>query len=286
MLLIYGRIAPDAFAPNVKFRQGSGGFIRTRLNEAEKRKDIDLLFLGSSHCYRGFDTRIFAQHGYNCMNLGSSAQTPLQTEVLVERYLDKLNPKKVIYEVYPGTFTFDGVESALDLISNDEIDSYALNMALKTNNIKVYNTLLYVWLNDVLNITPEYVEPRQKGTSTYVKGGYVEMISKINTKKCDKKEDWKIREEQFEAFKRIINKLKSRNIEIFLVYAPITKSLYSSHTNNSYIDRLFHGEAPYFNFNKDEKFDDEKHFYDLDHLNQEGVELFNDLVIRNVLKKK
>jgi hypothetical protein len=36
----------------------------SRLSEIKNYKDIDILFLGSSHTYRGFDTRIFLDSGY------------------------------------------------------------------------------------------------------------------------------------------------------------------------------------------------------------------------------
>ena len=92
----------------------SYGHMYSRISEIKNQEDVDILFLGSSHAYRGFDTRIFLENGYKSFNLGSSAQTPTQTKVLVERYLGSLNPELVIYEVYPKTFTMDGVESSLD----------------------------------------------------------------------------------------------------------------------------------------------------------------------------
>ena len=88
----------------------------TRLNEVKNIKNIDILFLGSSHTYRGFDTRVFKKNGYNSFNLGSSSQSPIQTLTLTKRYLNQLNPKLIVYEVYPTTFTIDGIESSLDII--------------------------------------------------------------------------------------------------------------------------------------------------------------------------
>ena len=81
----------------------------TRLKEVKTVKNVDILFLGSSHTYRGFDTSIFHDCGYSAFNLGSSSQTPIQTLTLANRYLKQLNPKLVVLEVYPGNFTGDGV---------------------------------------------------------------------------------------------------------------------------------------------------------------------------------
>ena len=91
-----------------------------------KIKNVDVLFLGSSHAYRGFDPRIFRKRGYSSFNLGSSAQTPSQTKVWLKRYLKHLNPKIVIYEVYPGTFSSDGIEASLDLVDWFFVESLIL----------------------------------------------------------------------------------------------------------------------------------------------------------------
>jgi len=78
---------------------------------------VDILFLGSSHSYRGFNPQYFS--GYKTFNLGSSAQTPIQTNLLLKRYLHQLNPKTIVYEVYPISLSIDGVESSSDIIAND-----------------------------------------------------------------------------------------------------------------------------------------------------------------------
>ena len=112
---------PNSLHPNLRYHPGSGGFLFSRLKEVKTQNNIDLLILGSSHAYRGFDTRIFNNEGINAFNLGSSAQTPVQTNYLLKTYLKQLKPKVVLYEVYPETFTFDGVEAEMDLISNEEL---------------------------------------------------------------------------------------------------------------------------------------------------------------------
>ena len=121
-LIIWVHYAPSRFKPNIIYNMGSYGFMYSRLSEIKNYENTNILFLGSSHAYRGFDTRIFLDKGLKSFNLGSSSQTPLQTKVLLKRYLERLNPKLVIYEVYPETFTIDGVESSLDIIANDKND--------------------------------------------------------------------------------------------------------------------------------------------------------------------
>ena len=70
-----------------------------------------------------------------------------------------------------------------------------------------------------------------------------------------------------------------------LVYAPIPKANYNSFSNNTYFDSIMKSYAPYYNFNETISLIDSLHFYDADHLNQDGVHIFNEKVME-VLKEK
>ena len=48
------------------------GFLNSRIKDIRNYHNVDVLFLGSSHCYRTFDTRFYRSHGISCFNLGSS----------------------------------------------------------------------------------------------------------------------------------------------------------------------------------------------------------------------
>src|SRR3972149_6768649 len=47
------------------------------LAEFDRTQNYDLIFLGSSHCYRCFDPFVFQKFGLTTYNLGSSSQTPI-----------------------------------------------------------------------------------------------------------------------------------------------------------------------------------------------------------------
>ena len=139
----WAEYSPKIISSNLKSKEiyTTPGSLYFRTKELKKYNDLDVLFLGSSHAYRGFDTRFYENYGLNVFNLGSSSQTQIQTNILVERYLDSLNPKIVIYEVYPGTFMNDGVESSVDLLINGENDMRSIEMAFNINSITTYNAL-------------------------------------------------------------------------------------------------------------------------------------------------
>ena len=56
LLYVFGGINNSRFKPNLIYKTSHNSI---RLNEVKNKENLDILFLGSSHAYRGFDTRIF-----------------------------------------------------------------------------------------------------------------------------------------------------------------------------------------------------------------------------------
>jgi hypothetical protein len=277
-LFIWGNLVPADFRSNLFYR-GSPGHMFTRLKEVKNSNVVDILVLGSSHAYRGFDPRILSAFGYSTFNLGSSAQTPQQTDLLLTRYLDHLNPKLVIYEVFPLTFNLDGVESSLDVIANDKNDLKSLEMALEINNIKVYNTLMVTELNDMLRPNQFLEEPLRRGTDTYISGGFVETRLTDFKPKTLSNLTLELNPAQLSKFAEIIGMLKAKGITVILVFAPVSSALYQSYSDVDAFDDMMKKYSTYYNFNKILSLTDSLYFYDSHHLNQQGVELFNSKLI-------
>lgn len=267
---------PQALKPNLTYKIGSYGNLFSRIKDIENYKDIDVLFIGTSHAYRGFDTRNFDSENYKTFNLGSSSQTPIQSKILLERYLERLNPKTIVFEVNPETFTSDGVEASLDIVANDKNDLKSLKMAFEINNIKTWNTLIFAKINDVFDLNKNFVEPKQKNEDTYIQGGFVEKQVTFfkNTTFSDTK--WVFNKKQIKAFEECVALIKSKNIKLILLDTPITKSLYKSFTNQIEFDSLMQTFGTYYDFNKNSELNDSLHFYDGEHLNQNGVNIFNE----------
>ena len=286
-LILCALVLPSGLTKNIQYHIGGTGQMNSRIKDIQNFKNCDIVFLGSSHAYRSFDTRIFSQQHIKSFNLGSSSQTPIQTEMLLDKYLDYLNPKTIVYEVYPLTFTEDGVESALDLIANDHIDLNTFNMVLNLNHTKVYNTFLYGYFRQFFSLNDVFSEPRNINDDTYIDGGFVERkLTYYNHDSVYKSKILELNKNQKQSFERTILKLKQRGVKIILVQAPVTHNLYNSVLNNSVIDSYYLSKTPnYFNFNKLINLNDHQHFFDADHLNQNGVQFFNTSLI-NLLKQK
>lgn len=281
-LFFWGHVLPQRYKPNLNYRIGSYGNMYTRMSEVKNVHQPDILILGSSHAYRGFDVRIFEKAGYETFNMGSSSQTPVQTRLLLNRYLTDINPGFVIFEVSPEVLASDGVESAVDVIANDKNDFRSVLMALKINNVKVYNTLLYAFMNDLFNVNKDFEEPmvKPKRNDTYIPGGYVEKKMKYYTSKKHAEKTFEFREMQLKAFEKIIASLKKMDIGFILVYTPVTNDLYQSFTNVETFDSIMHTYGGYYNFNEIMQLNDTLHFYDSHHFNQAGVRKFNHRLLK------
>ena len=280
MICIWGSIFPPSLNKNLNYMIGLHGHSLTRLKEAKKIKNIDILFIGSSHAYRGFDVRIFEKAGFSSFNLGTSSQTPLQTEILLKRYLKSINPKLIIYEVFPSTFCVDGIESSLDLISNDKNDKLSLGLAISQKHIAVFNTLIYGYYSDFFNKNSKVTESKVKNNDTYISGGYTEHKMQYGKKIKYELSKWKANPKQYEAFLRIIKFIDANGIRKILVQAPYPSSLYQSTTNNDFFDKQMKKNGPYYNYNEKLMLNDSLHFYDSNHLNQKGVAIFNTELIK------
>jgi hypothetical protein len=280
LLLLWGEFMPQKIYTNLVYTKGYSD-TALRVEEAKKVKNPDVLFLGSSHASQGFDIRIFKQAGYSTFNLGSFSQSPLQTRILMERYLKQINPKLVVFEVYPGIFIPNNIEAATDLISNDCLDTMAVNMALGMKNISVYNTLAYSWY-DNLKGSPPPDSIEMSPELTYVHGGYIETEMRYySNRPVKKKRKWRLDEKQLKAFEMTLALLKKNKIPYVLLVAPIPKSSYEARLNNAEFDAYMKTKGSYYNYNGKIALNDSLHFLDNNHLNQRGVELFNNELLKN-----
>mgnify|MGYP003334488777 CR=1 FL=1 len=126
VVILADQIIPHSWKCNLRYKSKS--IIQYKLEDLKDEQDLDILFIGSFHCYRGFDTRIFKEEGFRAFNLGSSSQTPKETHLLLNKYLPQLKPKLIIYEVFPTCFELDGLEASLNMISAEPMDAEFIPM--------------------------------------------------------------------------------------------------------------------------------------------------------------
>ena len=282
LVCVWGSNFPTRYRPNLIYSLGDWGHVFSRMKEVKTYKDIDILFLGSSHAYRGFDVRKFDSLGLKTFNLGTSAQTPIQTKALLKRYLKQLNPDTIIYEVSPILLSYEPVESTLSLIANDKNDLHTLEMVLDINHVKTYNTAIYATYRDFMGLNEDFKENKSRAADLYIPGGYVQKRMKRYKYRKHKDRKLKPKSIQLRAFRSIVKMIRKQNIELILVQTPMTKSLYKSHIGNKEFDAKMKDISTYYNFNELLQLDDSIHFYDTHHMNQDGVDIFNAALIETL----
>lgn len=250
------------------------GFLNSRIKDIRNYRNVDVLFLGSSHCYRTFDTRFYRSHGISCFNLGSSNQTPVQTYVLLKAYLDSINPRFVVFEVHPDIMKNDGIECAVDLLMNTPMTCEATKMAWRTGNMKVINTWLYSLYNQrICHRLERFHEEPIMDDAEYIPGGYVEINTKEFERKRYSRHNLFIRPEQMEALKQCLNLLKERDIHYMLVEVQDAYQLRSAFKNHEWFENKMKALGPYRY--KLLPLVDTVHFCNSNHLFKPGIELFN-----------
>ncbi len=280
MIFLWGKVLPGKYRKNLKYREASSGQLDLRLKDANTTKNIDLLILGSSHAYRGYDPRIFKKAGIKVFNLGSSAQTPIQTEILFNQYFEQFHAKHFIIDVYPALLASNGIESSLDLIANDCLDKNFAGMFLRQKNIIVINAAIYSYLNGIVKFSKQ--AKKAPGTDKYIAGGFTESYKKYKAKPGKEKEfDVEIASMQMDALIRIIDKIKRSNLTYTLIQSPVTKEKYLLTKNNLEMDKIMSRLGPYYNFNNMLSLAD-NYFYDDHHLNQYGVAIFNQRLLKTI----
>ena len=277
-----GEFGSEKFKKNLIYKKSGPGHTYSRLHDAEKVNDVDVLFFGTSLSFRGYDTRILKSQGIRAFNLGTAGETPIQTEFLIKRYLDKISPRLVVYEINPEWFTLEGMESGFDIISNlPSVDLGALKLAFRMNDVKIYNNLIYSFLKSNVHRDMDFKEPLEKSGEIYIPGGgYVESPlmfyspSEIEPKKLN------LRMEQIRAFRRSLSYIEDLAINYILIWPPVSDELYYSFRNREEIERFFEKRGSFKNYNESLPLVDSLHFSDSRHLNQEGVKIFNEAVVK------
>ncbi len=273
-LLLLFALGDWGWVRTARTEMGNRGFLNSRVKDIRNYHNVDVLFLGSSHSYRTFDTRFYRAQGLSCFNLGSSNQTPIQTYVLLKTYLDSLNPKFVVFEVHPDIMKNDGVECAVDLLINTPVTWEATKMAWHTGNMKVINTWLYSLYNQKIRHRLEhFVEDSVMDDAEYVAGGYVEINTKEFVRKRYSAHNLTIRPEQMEALKRCLGLLKERGIPYMLVEVQDAYQLRSAFKNHEWFEDKMKALGPYRY--KILPLVDTVHFCNSNHLFKPGIELFN-----------
>jgi hypothetical protein len=281
LLVVIGRNMNLSFGSQFYYPEGGAGHSQLRFQEAALQRKIDLLFIGSSHAYRNYDPRIFKQAKLKAFNLGSTAQTPVQTLQILEELGENLSPKYLIIDFFLPLFYNEGIESSIDLLANTNFYPVFLN---EHEDMKWYNALLYRTMSkNILHLKSKTCS-ETIGTDQYIRGGYVESHQPFNSKHETPKPSGHLNTKQIQAFAKVIQWANDRSIKWMVVQSPMmnVQAAVSYQSLPKEIQTLI-PENQFINGQPSVSVIPE-FFIDKDHLNAKGVKAF-DLWLLDTLSK-
>ncbi len=255
---------------NAIFPRSGNGHSLTRFQELDTMGAVDVLVVGSSHAYRSFDSRMFAEQGLRMFNMGSSSQTPIQTVVLLKAYLQQLQPKTVIWVVNPDVFRSDGVEASVDLTANLPWSNVSAAWLWQTQDLRVFNALYYRWLSHFTENWKAMEQKAHSGPDTYIAGGYVLRSGHQEARPAMPLPTTPLKNKQVAAL--VEGELLLENTPVLYVETPVTQDYYGNYQQRGEYEHLFENRI-FFNANNHFTYPN-RFFYDGQHLNAQGVEKF------------
>jgi hypothetical protein len=262
------------FVPNL---QRNGG------QEMQMMRDLtsnptkyDAIVLGSSHAYRGYDPRIFEQAWVSVFNAGTSAQNAKGSLVLYNEYL-KDRADVFILDIYDPVFELEGTESNMRLIQN--VPTNAAAFALVKQEVKMYTLNALAVRLASLNVKDE------APNADYIKNGFCEKKGILYAVEPLNDSVFNANEEMFLAFESMIKQMQSDGKRIVLCSHPLPASPGLLNYHEKFLARfsplIQHLGVPYIDLTYYTEGFGINEFADLSHLNQQGVELYNRLLLQN-----
>ena len=288
------------------------------LYEKYDEENIDLLFLGTSHAYRGFDCRIFDEAlNMESYNFGTSMQTVSASYYLLKEILKTNTPKTVVFELTYSCFNIKDRNPKKNVIISQYMKPSLNKLEFLMNEYELEDIFYGLYpayafrenlkaetLGETLQkkMSPEYLA--YDPAATVSKTEWMEYKGFVYTDKAlsrygigrmdpDPFVESNLDPKYLEALYKIIYLCRQKGVEIVFVTMPSPKASLLELGNYDQVCDYMNGIAekhqiPYYNFNllredvlKLENLD----FYDSHHVNGEGARKVSE-VFAQILKEK
>jgi hypothetical protein len=269
------------------YLQRTGGQEYQMFNDNIGYDRPEIVVIGSSHAYRGYDPRIFQEHGLDIINTGTSSQHPLASYLLTREYWEFSSKPLYIIDVYPQIFLEDGMECTTRLIQNVPDDHIARELVLADVDMRSINAYFSRLFSDRTKI--EFT------AEDYVSRGYCSNPDTMKLEMTSVDSLFIGRHIYFDYLNRLISTLELNGCRMVLVNQPMPLNSNYKKFNDGFNRELekvlklhegnyFTGTSDllYYDMSQDEDFDNCCHFTDTRHLNQTGVEKFNTKLLKRL----
>jgi hypothetical protein len=239
--------------------------------------DVDILFVGSSRVYRTYDTRIYTAAGLRTFNMGSMAQTPVNSYYLMKEHMERLSPRLVVLDVFPGHFRTSGIESQMNLLTNRRVSREMIEATFAVNKPKGYMALLASALKreDVFLANPPALKH-----GTYIPGGYVQHDDDGRGDFRQRTFTGKENGKQMAHLEKIVGLCREHGAELMIVSQPLPASTMEQVPYyDDFMDRMralcARWDVGFHDFNAIFPMPEQEYYYDAGHLNQRGADVYN-----------
>lgn len=256
--------------------EGGGTYVKFReFNPSEK---WDVVILGSSHAYRGYDPRIFDAQGLKTFNLGTSDQNMMCSYYIATNYLNRNNCKMVILDMYDRVFTQQNIESTSDVVHNITSDKAAFQVAMSSRDLRGLNMFTLRMFNKLR-------DPLNTDTAGFVKGFF--PTETFLTLPAKKRVVWKYQTNDFQVkyLHKLLTYLQSEGIKVVMaehpmpgIFTPVDHHLFVEDVRKI-ADQY---QVPFFDYMTDSTMTGINYFADETHLNVNGVKVYNEKLLRDL----
>jgi hypothetical protein len=260
--------------------EGGGTWIKFKNFDREKKWDV--IVLGSSHAYRGYDPEIFKSHEMKMYNLGTSNQHMMCTYHIAKNLINKDNCKVLVLDMFDRVFSNNDIESKSDIIQNVNDDKTAIEIALSSDDIRAFNMITLRYFNKT-------IQPINTDTNDY-NNGFLAARKFLDPKKKDvEKMKWKYKADksQKKYLDLLLAHCLKNGIKVVAVShsAPEIYPIVEHHKFISDISPILNKNGvKYYDYTYDKEMGSLIYYSDPTHLNHIGVIKFNKKLI-NDLKK-
>ena len=262
------------FVPNLQ--RNGGQEMQMMRDLTSNQTKYDAIVLGSSHAYRGYDPRIFEQAGVSLFNAGTSAQNAKGSLVLYNEYL-RDRADVFILDVYDPVFELEGTESNMRLIQN--VPTNVAAFALVKQEVKMYTLNAFAVRLASMNIKDE------APNTDYIKNGFCEKKGILYAVEPLNDSVFDANEEMFVAFETMVKQMQSDGKRIVLCSHPLPASAGLGNYHDKFLARFTplteRLGVPYIDLTYYTEGFGVNEFADLSHLNQQGVVLYNRLLLNS-----
>ena len=259
-----------------------GGGTWLKFQQFDKTKKWDVVVLGSSHAYRGYDPFVFSSYNLKMYNLGTSNQHMMCSYQIIKNHINKDNCKLLILDMFDKVFANNDIESKSDIIQNVDDDKTAIEIALASNDIRALNMITLRYFNKTL-------APLNIDTLGY-NNGYLMARKILDPKKKDiTKMNWnyKADENQKKYLRILLEHCRKEKINIVAVSHSVPQ-IYPMREHDKFLADvmpLFNNyKVPYYDYTNYKEMGKIIFYSDPTHLNQIGAIKFNKMLIQDLIK--